>query len=206
MQSHALLIITGSVVGSLQATQLTAIKVNPIDQNSDRADVKYINAGIDLANLLKTVNDKCLMYANMLGISASVYSNTQSGNTTAFEIAMSVSGITEKINERLPFYNNAVNLLVNLIAQVYSYHNSTETFDRYDINVEINKHKIEPSRTEILDNYSKELALGLTSKVMILMKEMKMSREDAEELYATIKADEQVGVVESFPNLTDNDE
>lgn len=205
MQSHSILVITGDTGSKLSATQVTAIKVNPYPE-SDKADVKYVTPGADLAKLLKTINDKCLMYANMLGISASVYSNTQAGNTTAFEIAMSVSGITEKINERLPFYSRAVNTLVNLIAQIYSYHNSTATFDRYSINVEINQHKIEPSRAEILDNYSKELALGLVSKVEILMKERKMSREDAEELYATIKADEQVGVVEAFPNLTDDEE
>jgi hypothetical protein len=198
IQCHSILaLIDSDIAKSLTVGQNSFIEIKTTRDGS-KADAKYLNPGTDLEKLLKTINMKSEFYANSMGISATVYNNSQSDFSSGYQLKLSMSGVIDKVNERLPFYQKATQDLVKLIAKIYSY-NSQDTFDNYEIYTKIKPLKIEMSEGEKIDTYLKKITLGTTSPVEILMQEEKISREEAEQRIAQINIDNNLGQVQTPP-------
>ena len=133
-----------------------------------------------------------------MGISASVYNNSQADFSSGYQLKLSMSGVIDSVNERIPFYQKSTQDLVRLIAKIYSY-NSQDTFDNYEIYTKIKPLKIEMSEGEKIDTYLKKITLGTISPVEILMIEEKISREEAEQRIAQINTDNNIGQVQTPP-------
>lgn len=194
IQNHAILAIINADIG----TELTAGQNSFLNlytrsgAGTGNADAKYLNPGIDLEKLLNTIKTKAGFYANSMGISATLYNNNQSDFSSGYQLKLSMSGVIDKVNERLPYYQKSVQDLVRLITDIYNYNNQ-KTFNNYEIFTKIRPLKVEMSEGEKVDTNLKKVTLGTTSQVEIIMEDEGISRAEAEERIAQIKADNNIG-------------
>ena len=197
MQCFSILFVDGKVEGGLKIGQSTYLNLAPFNIG-DNVDAKYLNPGTDLDKLLGVVQKKCERFANAVGVSASLYNNTQSEYSSGYHLMLAKSDIIKKANDRAGFYQQSLNRLVNLIAKVWSYNNE-KTYENYEITAKINKLKVEMSETEKNDNDLKKLNLEQISKVEILMRDRQLSEEEAVIELAKIREQNKIQTI--TPNI-----
>lgn len=198
-QSHAILAVTDADgLTAIKTGQKSFVNLASSMGSGKQAKIEYINSNVDIDRLFSTIKSLVEFFANSMGISASVYNNSQADFSSGYQLKLSMSGVIDSVNERIPFYQKSTQDLVRLIAKIYSY-NSQDTFDNYEIYTKIKPLKIEMSEGEKIDTYLKKITLGTISPVEILMIEEKISREEAEQRIAQINTDNNIGQVQTPP-------
>ncbi len=162
----------------------------PFDESTDTSPTaNYITPAAKFTEYWKIINDLIADSAQSMGLSVDSYKSSNSFNS-GFQLKLSKSSIFNRATITRTGYIPSIDKLVKLIMQTYNF-NVTNLFgvDSVELNINFPEFTVETSTIERMENHKAMLEIGLTSKIMILMKENNLTRENAIKLLEQINSD-----------------
>lgn len=206
LQSYSTLVLKGfdnSQDVKMGVQQPLIIKSDQVTGEST-GDASYITPDSDLKIVYDIIDGKIINVARSMGISATSYRKEGSTFSSGYQLKLSKADVLKRNMRKRPFYEPKIKELLQIMMQCFTMNSTSRFPEDLKIKVDFGEIKIDENPAEQAKVDALKLNQNLTSGPRLLQRDNPdLTLEEAKELYAEIKAENQefsvgVGLAEAL--------